>query len=185
MTVTLSSAGILTSTATAFWGWGLNDQAAAQPVQVNSPLAVVLNDFTASCQESAPLVAWETLSEINHLGFNLYRGPTPQDWDTQLNGELIPAQNPGGVGAAWYQWHDLTAPAGQELFYWLEDISLNGVATQHGPLSAGCVAPTSVRLGGLAASSPARAATGWLLALTIAAGLGSGIAMQRRQRLRR
>ncbi len=182
MTVTLSSSGILTSTATAFWGWGLNDQAAAQPVQVDTPLAVVLNDFTASCQDGAPLVAWETLSEIGLLGFNLYRGPTAEGWDTRLNGELIPAQNPGGTQGGWYQWRDLTAPAGQEPFYWLEVVLPNGETTLHGPVSVSCLPPTAVRLSGLQASQAAAPAVWWRIALALGTVLGGLGAMQRRRR---
>lgn len=182
MTVTLSSAGILTSTATAFWGWGLNDQAEAPPVQVNSPLGVVLNDFSAFCEAGTPLVAWETLFEINHRGFNLYRGPTPAGWDTQINSALIPAQNPGGGAGAWYQWHDLTAPAGQEHYYWLEDIAFSGVATMHGPISVLCLTPTAVRLGGLQASPATVPAAWWHIALALATVLGGLGAMQRKRR---
>lgn len=145
------------------------------------PLAVVLSDFSAVCQVETPLISWETVSEIETLGFNLLRGATPDGWDTQLNSSLIPAQFPGGSAGGAYQWLDDTAPAGVTHYYWLQDISLSGAASEHGPISVMCIAPTAVRLDGLDASSPAAAAVPWwTAALALSATLGVAVAARRR-----
>jgi hypothetical protein len=132
VTVTLSSAGVLTSTATAFWGWGLSDQAEAEPVQVNSPLVVTLASFTASQVDQQALLAWETVSEIDHLGFNLYRGPdTAGPW-TRVNDGLIPSPSPGSTAGHLYELLDPIALPPGVTWYRLEAVDTRGVAADAG-----------------------------------------------------
>jgi hypothetical protein len=45
-----------------------------------SPLAVTLADFYAVQQGDGVLLTWETNSELNNRGFNLYRGVSPDGW---------------------------------------------------------------------------------------------------------
>ena len=120
-----------------------------------APLAVVLNSFDAACQEGYPLVTWETVSELTNAGFNLYRNTTPGAPGQQLNDGLIPSQSPGSSQGFVYTWHDTTALPDTPYFYWLEDVSLTGVATLHGPVSVTCAAPTAVEVMDLTASSSA------------------------------
>ncbi|MCB0236085.1 MAG: hypothetical protein KDG58_18010, partial [Anaerolineae bacterium] len=42
-------------------------------ITIVTPLAVVLADFGAAAQTDHILVTWETVSEIDNAGFNLYR----------------------------------------------------------------------------------------------------------------
>lgn len=144
---------------------------------------MVLSDFSAVCQAETPLVAWETVMEIDTRGYNLYRGPTASGWDTRLNTYLIPPANPGGAGGSSYQWLDSTAAVGEEHYYWLEDVFLSGVTTQHGPVSVMCPAPTAVRLNNLDAASPVdNGAVWWLAALALVVLLGGLAVAQRRSR---
>ena len=39
-----------------------------------SPTGVTLADFSAACVGATPLISWETVSELQNQGFNLYRG---------------------------------------------------------------------------------------------------------------
>lgn len=145
------------------------------------PLAVTLSDFSAVCQEGMPLISWETVSEIDTQGFNLWRGASANGWDTQLNSTLIPAQNPGSTQSGSYQWLDITAQPDVEYFYWLQDLSLGGMSGSHGPVSVLCVSPTSVRLGHLDSNGPATTSlTWWAAALALAAVLGGLVTWQRR-----
>lgn len=113
----------------------------------NCPLAVTLNDFRATPQSDSVLVEWETASESNNLGFNLYRSTSAEEVGERLNGELIPSQAPGGGGAN-YEFVDSTGEGGTTYFYRLESVDLNGTITMHGPVSADYPSqPTAVILG--------------------------------------
>ncbi|MFZ2359012.1 MAG: C25 family cysteine peptidase [Anaerolineae bacterium] len=109
------------------------------------PLAVTLASFEAEAQDDAVLVTWQTVSEHDTLGFNLYRSQAPD----QL-GELLaftPAQSPGSSQGATYSYSDTAVVPGQSYWYTLEDLDSGGVATQHGPVGVTVEQPTAVRVG--------------------------------------
>jgi len=149
---------------------------------INLPLAVLLAGFSAQGQADQVLVQWDTVSEMGNMGFNLWRGVSPDEPDRQLNAGLIPSQAPGSTQGFSYQWIDQAdLVPGATYYYWLEDIDLNGIVTRHGPVSATLVAPTAVTLGGLSASPGAAAAVPWgLPALMTALGAAVALAWRRR-----
>ncbi|MCB0004484.1 MAG: hypothetical protein KDI07_14320 [Anaerolineae bacterium] len=123
-------------------------------VTYDSPLAVTLADFSAQQQDDHVLVAWETSSELDNQGFNLYRSTSDAAPEIQLNNALIPSQSPGSTSGHFYTWEDrdgLTPDT--TYYYWLEDVSLSGATTLHGPVSATYSTPTAVTLAGLQADS--------------------------------
>ncbi|HSN75301.1 MAG TPA: hypothetical protein VL334_09500 [Anaerolineae bacterium] len=138
----------------------------------NSTLAVTLADFSAAQVNDAILVTWETVSELNNRGFNLYRGTSEAGPDIQLNGALIPSQSQGSPSGFIYTWEDRRElTPGTTYYYWLEDVDLAGVVTRHGPVSAVYQTPTAVTLSRLATiPAPDQYESGrWLiLALTLA-----------------
>ncbi len=96
-----------------------------RPSGTISPLAVTLADFYAVQQGDHVLVTWETASELNNRGCNLYRGTLPDGPDRQLNATLIPSQAQGSPGDFTYTWEDAADLAvGQTYFYWLDDVDL-------------------------------------------------------------
>jgi hypothetical protein len=100
------------------------------------PTAVELVSFEAIPKARGIRIAWETASEIDTLGFNLYRAESLDEVPTRLNDSLIPAGAPGSPGGESYTWLDRPVEAGHTYFYWLEDVDLSGRATRHGPVSA-------------------------------------------------
>ncbi len=119
-----------------------------------SPLAVTLADFSAVQQGDAVLLTWETNTELNNRGFNLYRGTSDGGPDRQLNETLIPSQSQGNPGGFIYTWDDRTdLVPGTSYFYWVEDVDNSGVATRHGPVSVVYTGPTAVTLSGIQANS--------------------------------
>ncbi|HRI57271.1 MAG TPA: hypothetical protein PK170_09260, partial [Anaerolineae bacterium] len=154
-----------------------------------TPLAVTLAGFEAQQQGDAVQVSWETVSELDNLGFNLYRGVSPDGWERQLNDALIPSQAPGSSGGYSYTWEDRAGlVSGQTYYLWLEDVDLNGATTLHGPVSVEVVTPTAVTLGGVSASpgldtlhystAAALPALSWL---AVVAGAGVALALGRRR----
>jgi hypothetical protein len=100
------------------------------------PTAVELVSFEAIPKARGIRITWETASEIDTLGFNLYRAESLDEVPTRLNDSLIPAGAPGSPGGESYTWLDRPVEAGHTYFYWLEDVDLSGRATRHGPVSA-------------------------------------------------
>ncbi len=95
------------------------------------PAAVMLKDFSADIVDEAVLISWETLTEVNTLGFNLYRSETLDGEKELVNAELIMSNlAPGSLGGALYEYLDEANAA--EAYYWLEEIEIDGTATSYG-----------------------------------------------------
>ena len=101
-----------------------------------TPTAVKLLSFTAAARANRIAVAWETASEDDNAGFNLYRRELGTDAYTQLNGALIPSKAPGQGQGASYSWVDGSVTPGVTYEYLLEDVDMGGARTQHGPAAA-------------------------------------------------
>lgn len=96
-----------------------------------SLLAVLL---LTSC--SAPVrVQWQTETEMNTAGFNLYRGTSPDGpFDVKINAELIPPAEDPLTGKD-YTYIDATAQPGVTYYYKLEEVERNGATNRFGPIS--------------------------------------------------
>jgi hypothetical protein len=108
--------------------------------------AVNLVSFTATRQDDAVLVAWETATEVDNVGFNLYRSMSADGPYIKLNGALIPSQSPGSTFGAVYTWLDEDVQPGVAYYYKLEDVETGGTHTMHGPISAFAQNPTKLTL---------------------------------------
>lgn len=136
-------------------------------------LAVTLADLRAEAQSDHVLVSWETVSEVNNQGFNLYRSTSPDSAGEKINPTLIPSQAPGSAQGAVYTWQDADVTAGTTYYYTLEDLDLSGASSLHGPVSVVFQAPTAVTLGSLAANPAGIPASLPLGAASAAAGLAA------------
>ncbi len=147
----------------------------------SGPLAVTLASFEAAPQAGHVLVTWETASEIDNRGFNLYRGTSAAGWDRRLNEYLIPSQSQGSPSGFVYSWEDADdLMAGTTYYYWLEDLDLSGATTLHGPVSVTYDVPTAVTLSGVQAGSSTGVSL-LLALLALAAALLLGAAVQRQR----
>lgn len=124
-----------------------------------TPTAVILTRFEAVPESNQVRVEWETATELDNLGFNLYRGESATGpWD-KLNAALIPAQQPGSITGAVYEWLDEDVPPDTTVFYRLEDVDIRGVSTFHGPVSVVVTGPAAVGLSAFGASAHIAPAT--------------------------
>jgi|GEM_PF-468349 len=147
----------------------------------NNPLAVTLASFDAAQQGEAVLVTWETVSEIDNAGFNLYRALAADGQRTLL--AAIPSAAPGSNAGAAYSQRDAAVVAGQSYWYWLEAVDIQGATSLHGPVSLAFQTPTAVDLTGFDAGvGPAQPAP--LLACAMAAGVWLGWQLRTRRRRR-
>ncbi len=156
------------------------------PINVTNPLAVTLAGFSAVQQGDRVMVSWETTSELDNLGFNLYRGTSAAGPLGQLNETLIPSQAPGSTGGFVYTWDDRAdLTPGTSYFYWVEDVDISGAATRHGPVSVDYVVPTAVTLDAMEASAAAAGSAmplaGTMLVLLVL--FAGALALRRRRRL--
>ena len=81
-------------------------------------------------------MTWETATEIDTVGFDLYRAEVPDGMLVQLNRDLIASQAPGGPLGASYEFLDKTVAPGVTYYYWLYSVSARGQPTRHGPVVA-------------------------------------------------
>lgn len=101
------------------------------------PTAVTLVSFSANGAGDAVTLDWETSSEVDNLGFNLYRAESAGGTKTLLNAELIPSGvYPGSPSGATYEFTDTGITKNTTYYYWLEDVDIHGGKTLHGPVTA-------------------------------------------------
>ena len=101
-----------------------------------TPTAVTLAGFWATARDGTILLSWETVTEIDNLGFNLYRAESIDGARTRLNAELIPGQMPGSPAGAFYEQVDATVQLDVDYYYWLEAVDLDQHTDLYGPVSA-------------------------------------------------
>lgn len=100
-----------------------------------APTAVKLAAFGVEARGQALVVYWETASEMDTLGFHLYRSESGEPGTfARLNEALIPSRSPGGGAGAYYEWIDAGAVPGRTYYYLLENVDAYGQTTPHGPV---------------------------------------------------
>jgi signal peptidase I len=106
--------------------------------QLSLTMAVVLS-FKARKSQDQVLLEWGTESEVDNLGFNIYReekGKLNRLTQSPVAGSALLAgpKTPLTAGVD-YAWKDTVSKNSSDVKYWLEDIDLNGTRTMHGPIS--------------------------------------------------
>jgi CSLREA domain-containing protein len=99
------------------------------------PTAVTLMSFTAAALDGAVDLSWTTGSELNNLGFHLYRSLSSSGPFERITNTPVPGLGSSPVGAT-YSHRDTGLSNGATYFYELEDIETTGRTTFHGPVSA-------------------------------------------------
>ncbi|UCF06524.1 MAG: PQQ-binding-like beta-propeller repeat protein [bacterium] len=97
--------------------------------------AVELSSFTATGFDDHIQVDWKTATEIGSAGFNIYRSLDRETPQSLLNEELIRTRGDELQGAS-YSFIDDDVAGSVTYYYWLEDVSLDGRSTLHGPIPA-------------------------------------------------
>lgn len=117
------------------------------------------------------LVEWETASELDTVGFNLYRAGSPEGPFVQVNSELIPASSEPLTGAA-YNYSDNNVQPGNTYYYELEEVEFNGGRSRFGPIVV---------------QAKSRLSTAWylLLGVLLVLLLGGGVLYTRRSAVER
>jgi len=93
---------------------------------------VELISFTAEPRGSEVELLWQTASEIDTAGFNLWRSDTIDGFYEKINLTLIPGEGSPETGAS-YEFIDDECPL-LDCVYKLEDIDTYGESAWHGPI---------------------------------------------------
>jgi hypothetical protein len=99
------------------------------------PTQVTLASFSARGHDGAVELQWETASELDNLGFHLYRANTVEGPYQRLTASPIPGLGSSPAGAR-YRYVDSAVSNGTTYLYELEDIETTGRTERHGPVSA-------------------------------------------------
>ncbi len=115
----------------------VNAYTAAQLSDQSLPVSLV--SFTAQIVENGVQLTWQTASEIENLGFNIYRAKKVAD-HFRLIASFQTDEGLKGLGNSSlgkkYSFTDTTKlTPGETYFYLLEDVSFNGKKAHHGPLT--------------------------------------------------
>ncbi|MBN2411433.1 Ig-like domain-containing protein [candidate division KSB1 bacterium] len=106
------------------------------------PSSVELVSFSTMVTPYKGIVLnWETSNESGNLGFNVLRSQTENGIYEKINEKLIPSGSERK-----YQYNDTDVKAGNTYYYKLEDISVGGIKTHHGPVSAEAPVPSTFDL---------------------------------------
>ncbi len=98
----------------------------------NNSLVVTLAGFDATAAADHVQVTWETVSELQNAGFNLYRTTTANPPTAANLLTFVPSQGPGSTQGFAYSHQDYAVTAGETAWYWLEDVDLSG-SSSHRP----------------------------------------------------
>jgi len=115
----------------------LRDSASANTVVITR---VTLSDFRAYSDSGTTIVQWETSSEVESIGFNLYRYNAAVGYYVKVHSDLLPSllsTIQGGI----YRLVDPGALAGQSYTYFLEEIEASGKSNRFGPFTITVEAP--------------------------------------------
>lgn len=107
--------------------------ATSDSVSLCQPTAVTLDYFDAENTPNGVRLVWATGLEIDTLGFNLYRGNTPNGEYARINPELIRAKYIGMLQGGSYYWLDADAQPGKTYYFMLEEVDTHGHNTRYGP----------------------------------------------------
>jgi hypothetical protein len=75
-------------------------------------------------------IEWETETEINTAGFNIYRSDSAEGEFVRINPQIIPSQS-DAVSGATYLYTDKNVERGKTYYYRLEDIEFDNSTQQH------------------------------------------------------
>jgi hypothetical protein len=117
---------------TSFSDWTLGEP--------SGPTAVDLAQFAATGYDGGVFIRWQTGFEAANLGFNLYRDESskrvPVNSQMLAGSALLAGADTVLKSGRSYSFWDSAASGKAAAIYWLEDISLDGLSTWHGPFSA-------------------------------------------------
>ncbi len=99
-----------------------------------TPLPVTLAKFTALMVNGVSTLNWMTYSELNNLGWNIYRSPSKNFAQAKkVNSDLIEGAGTTSQQTI-YTYKDVFTPEISTYYYWLESVSFSGETVLTSPI---------------------------------------------------
>jgi hypothetical protein len=95
----------------------------------DASLAVELSSFTALADDRKVTLKWETGSEVDNIGFYVYRSETA-DGPFEKISELIDGAGNSAIGRS-YGYIDKKVEPNKTYFYYLEDVDIHGIRNKN------------------------------------------------------
>ncbi|MFC1568936.1 FlgD immunoglobulin-like domain containing protein [bacterium] len=119
---------------TALFSGTLNYDWLSQTFTDDYALPVELLSFTVRMENEIAVLKWETASEVNNAGFNIYKS-SDYDGDFELiNMALIPGEGNNSSGHV-YTFKDINVQLDHTYYYKLENVDLDGKTNAFGPVA--------------------------------------------------
>jgi protocatechuate 3,4-dioxygenase beta subunit len=113
-------------------------QPGAQPTDITTGgvvlTAVDMAELEARGTRDGVVVQWRTASEVDHLGFNVYRADDEAGPYRRINPRFLIGLGRTDGSSATYRFRDLTAEPGRSYAYLVVDVDVHGTRTPHGPV---------------------------------------------------
>ncbi len=125
---------------------GSNPQFVLATSTSDNSLPVELASFTASADYGKVVLDWTTASELDNLGFNIFRRLLAEEdnWE-QINPDMIDGQGNTSQETN-YSYIDSKVVAGQTYVYKLQSVSINGVLADEKTIEVSIPVPTEYAL---------------------------------------
>ncbi|MCF7794546.1 MAG: lamin tail domain-containing protein [Candidatus Cloacimonetes bacterium] len=102
-------------------------------------LPVTLSSFSATIQNGTPELYWTTESELENMGWNIYRSEEETGMDNNnyllLNGDMIPGMGTTSIPTDYSFIDDHPITTAGTYWYWLQSVSYSGELEMFGPIS--------------------------------------------------
>ncbi len=85
-------------------------------------------------RDATVVVEWSTASELDTVGFNLYRSEQPVGGYAKINTTVIPSSGDALSGGD-YRYEDRDVQAGRTYYYALADVTPSGEGERYGPIT--------------------------------------------------
>lgn len=95
-------------------------------LKVNDPLAVTLEQVETRIEENGIVIEWQTVSELDYLGFHIQRREDHEPAWTQRTETLIPSPSPGAPDGQSYRWVDTAIADNAFYHYRIDGVDLQG-----------------------------------------------------------
>jgi hypothetical protein len=98
--------------------------------------AVTFSSISLSAQPPGSVrIQWETESEMETIGFKLYRttSSNPEILGANINPSLIMAKHPGDIVGGSYTYEDTGFTPNTRYYYWLEEVLIDNASDLYGP----------------------------------------------------
>ena len=99
------------------------------------PLPVEMQMYSAIIEQNAAVITWRTETELNNLGFHIYRSDNPETDFVKITDDMIWGQGSTSTPHD-YEYVDRTVEANSDYWYLIETISTDGLRTFYGPFEA-------------------------------------------------